>query len=91
MEFLLNSAGLRFDFGKTQGLFNKIARPKGYLLIWTVGSRSDDLDTYQLRWSDLTRTRPATGRSPGIGFRGGASPELGNLGAPGIKTTRTWV
>jgi hypothetical protein len=53
MEFLLNGAGLRFDFGKTQGLFNKIARLKGYLLIWTVGSRSDDSDTFQLRWSDL--------------------------------------
>jgi hypothetical protein len=49
----LNGAGLRFDFGKTQGLFNKIARPKGYLLIWTVGSRSDDSDTFQLRWSNL--------------------------------------
>jgi hypothetical protein len=33
MEFLLNGAGLRVDFGKTQGLFNKIARLKGYLLI----------------------------------------------------------
>jgi hypothetical protein len=23
--------------------------------------------------------------------RGGASPALGNLGAPGVKTTRAWV
>jgi hypothetical protein len=41
--------------------------------------------------SDLTRTRSAAGSSPGIGFRGGASPELGDLSASGIKTTRAWV
>jgi hypothetical protein len=31
------------------------------------------------------------GGSLEVGFRGGASPELGDLGAPGVKTTRAWV
>jgi hypothetical protein len=53
MEFLLNRGGLRVDSQETQGLFNKTARPKGYLLIWTVGSRSDDSDAFQFGWSDL--------------------------------------
>jgi hypothetical protein len=33
LQILLNGAGLRVDFGKTQGLFNKIARPNRYALI----------------------------------------------------------
>jgi hypothetical protein len=31
----------------------KLPRLKGYLLIWAVGSKSDDLDTFQFGWSDL--------------------------------------
>jgi hypothetical protein len=58
MEFLLNRGGLRVDSQETQGLFNKIARLKGYLLIWTVGSRSDDSDTFQFGWSDLNSGGP---------------------------------
>jgi hypothetical protein len=90
MEFLLNGAGLRFDFGKTQGLFNKIARPKGYLLIWTVGSRSDDLDTFQ---SPVRSDKNAAGGGEVAGdwFLWWRVAELGDLGAPGIKTTRAWV
>jgi hypothetical protein len=37
MEFLLNRGGLRVVFGKTQGLFNKTARAKGYLRRSAVG------------------------------------------------------
>jgi hypothetical protein len=44
MEFLLNGARLRVDFGKTEGLFNKIARPNRYLLIRIIGSRSGGSD-----------------------------------------------
>jgi hypothetical protein len=44
MEFLLNGAGLRVDFGKTQGLFNKIARPNRYLGMSAVGSGSNGSD-----------------------------------------------
>jgi hypothetical protein len=39
-ELLLNGGGLRFDSKATQGLFTKTTRPKGYLLIWAVGSGS---------------------------------------------------
>jgi hypothetical protein len=53
MELLLNWVGLRVDTKETQGPFNKTARPKGYLLIWEVGFRSDDLDAFQFGWSDL--------------------------------------
>jgi hypothetical protein len=41
--------------------------------------------------SDLTRTQPAAGRSPDIGFRGGASPELDEIIAPGVKSNGAWV
>jgi hypothetical protein len=40
LELVLNGGGLRVDSKETQGLFSKIARPKGYLLIWVVGSGS---------------------------------------------------
>ena len=33
LEIFLNRRGLRVESGKTQGLFRKIARPKGYLQI----------------------------------------------------------
>ena len=33
LEIFLNKRGLRVESGKTQGLFRKIARPKGYLQI----------------------------------------------------------
>ena len=44
LELLLNWKGLRVDFQKLQGLFIKIARPKGYLLIWAIGSGSGGSD-----------------------------------------------
>jgi hypothetical protein len=53
MEFLLNRGGLRVDFKETQGLYNKNASPNGYLLIWAVGSRSDDLDAFRFGRSNL--------------------------------------
>jgi len=37
--------GLRVDFEKAEGLFRKFARPKGYVLIWALGSGSDGLDS----------------------------------------------
>jgi hypothetical protein len=43
MELLLNWKGRWVDFQKLQGLFSKTARPKGYLLIWAIGSGSDGL------------------------------------------------
>jgi hypothetical protein len=49
MEFLLNRGGLRVVFGKTQGLFNKNARPNRYASIPSVGSRSDGPDPTHLR------------------------------------------
>jgi hypothetical protein len=44
--------------------------------------------------SDLTRTQPPAGRSPGIGFRGGAarvSPDFTVNGAPEAKSGGAWV
>jgi hypothetical protein len=40
LELLLNGGGLRVDSKETHGLFSKTARPKGYLLIWAIGSGS---------------------------------------------------
>jgi hypothetical protein len=49
LELFLNGSGLQVDSKETQGLFNKTARPKGYLLIWPL-----DLDLMALvegvRW-----------------------------------------
>ena len=45
LELFLNTAGLRVKSGRSQGLFNKISRPKGYVLIWALGSRSDGSDS----------------------------------------------
>jgi hypothetical protein len=45
--------------------------------VQTVRSGSDRFD--------LTRTRPMAGRSPEIGFRGGASPDLLKSDARGSK------
>jgi hypothetical protein len=44
LELFLNWVGPRVVFGKAQGLFSKTARPKGYLLIWATGSRSNGSD-----------------------------------------------
>jgi len=41
LEIFLNAPGPRVYSSKTQGLFRKFARPKGYVLIWTLGSVSD--------------------------------------------------
>jgi hypothetical protein len=41
LELLLNGGGLRVDSEETQGLLNKTARLKWYLLIWAAGSRSN--------------------------------------------------
>jgi hypothetical protein len=57
-------------------------------LICTTGVRTFQSGSDR---SDLTRTRPTAGRSPEIGFRGGASPELLKSDAPGVKTTRARV
>ena len=40
LQILLNGTGLRVDFEKTQGLFNKCDRPNQYLAMRTAGSRS---------------------------------------------------
>jgi hypothetical protein len=40
---------------------------------------------------DLKRTRPVAGGSPEIGFYGGASPELVEINAPGVKSNGAWV
>ena len=40
-ELFLNTAGLRVEYGKVEGLFNKMARAKGYGWISAVGSRSE--------------------------------------------------
>jgi hypothetical protein len=44
LELFLNSVGPRVVFGKTQGLFSRTAMPKGYLLIWATGSKSNSSD-----------------------------------------------
>jgi hypothetical protein len=38
---------------KFRGSLTKLPWLKGYLLIWAVGSKSDDSDTFQFGWSDL--------------------------------------
>jgi hypothetical protein len=53
LELFLNWVGPRVVSKETQGFFNKTARPKGYLLIWTVGSGSDGSDAFQCGRSDL--------------------------------------
>ena len=37
----LNTDGLRVEYGKVEGFFNKMARAKGYGWISAVGSRSE--------------------------------------------------
>ena len=44
MELVLNGTRLGVDYPKGQGLFNKFARSKGYVLIGAVGFGSDDPD-----------------------------------------------
>jgi hypothetical protein len=65
LELLLNGGGLRVDSKETQGLFSKIARPKGYLLIWAVGSGStaqnknkgESVRVDLIRWIMIPRLR----------------------------------
>ena len=40
----MNTDGLRVEYGKVEGLFNKMARAKGYGWISAVGSRSRGSD-----------------------------------------------
>ena len=40
----MNTDGLRVEYGKVEGLFNKMARAKGYGWISAVGSRSGGSD-----------------------------------------------
>jgi hypothetical protein len=49
----LNWVGPRVGFKETQGLFGKVARAKGYLLIWTIGSGSDGSGEFRFGRSDL--------------------------------------
>jgi hypothetical protein len=53
LELLLNGGGLRVDSERTQGLFNKTARLKRYLLFWAVGSGSDGSGEFRFGRSDL--------------------------------------
>ena len=41
LELILKPHGPRVDTRITQGLFRNIARRKGYVLIWALGSGSD--------------------------------------------------
>jgi hypothetical protein len=86
MEFLLNGAGLRVDFRKTQGLFNKIARPNRYLGMSAVGSGANGSDLIRGGSNLARRLRilrlGAIGRSgwrrrsPEVISRGGAVPNF---------------
>jgi hypothetical protein len=53
---------MRADSRRVQGLFSKIARPMGYLLIWAVGSGLDGSDAFQFGRSDLHDGGPDSGR-----------------------------
>jgi len=44
LKLVWNGTGLRVDYPKGQGLFNKFAKLKEYVLIWAVGFGSDDPD-----------------------------------------------
>ena len=44
LQFLLAKGGLRVDYWKLQGLFNKKCQANRYAPIWTVGSGSEGWD-----------------------------------------------
>ena len=85
----MNTAGLRVNSSKTQGLFIKFSRPKGYVSIWALGSGSNG--------SDLTSSGSNRGRCFRIGrltcfargSGGGRSPELCSAagGSPVLANT----
>jgi hypothetical protein len=107
LELSLNESGLRIDSKEAQGLFNKTATAEGVSSnlgrrIWIERFGPNLVRTVRTArrgpdspiWIGPVRsdkTRPAAGGSPEIDFRSGAPPELGDLGAPGVKTTRAWV
>jgi len=41
LELFLHCSGLRVYFKGVQGVFSKMASAKGYLQIWSIGSRSE--------------------------------------------------
>ena len=44
LKICLHRQGLRVKYSKTQGLFIKFSRPKGYVSIWALGSGSNGSD-----------------------------------------------
>jgi hypothetical protein len=89
-------------FEKRGGSLTKKPRLKRYLLFWAIGSRSDGSGAFRFGRSDLNggnglsdlvrtvrsgKTRPAAGKSPEIGFRGGTSPEVVEINALGSNRT----
>ena len=88
LQIVLHYYGLRVDYQEIEGLFNIFARPKGYWLFWSTGSRSYGADRNGSR-SNLThprqigrlRSKGARERrrnSPEQSSRGGAAPEFTN-------------
>ena len=63
LELLLNWRGLRVNSRKVQGLFSKIARPKGYILILVAYAGSDGQERLGVRAAAEGRRRrvPAAG------------------------------
>ena len=103
LQLFLKRDGLRVDIKKDGGFFNKKTRPKRYLQIGTVRSRSDGSGRLGSRsnlgrWAQIGWFR-ALGLTGGGGarrsgsFRSGAawgSPELGLSGVPVVVLSRIW-
>ena len=68
----MKGTGLRVDSDKTQGVFNKRARPKGYVLIWAVGFGSSGSDLMETRSNP---TRPFLIGRLRLGLWGGGGAE----------------
>ena len=95
----MNTAGLRVNSSKTQGLFIKFSRPKGYVSIWALGSGSNGSDLmssgsnrgrrFQIRWAGVSRTRgpAAKGRRSRAPRRRSAG--AGEMGATELRLDRS--
>ena len=104
LRIYLDTAGLRVNLRKPQGLFNKISRPNRYPYISAVGSRSRGSGlmgpcSNLVRWFWIQRSGFARGAGTALGRRrplpaAACHRELAGLrcfGVPGIKTEQIWV
>ena len=104
LQLFLKAPGLRVEYGKVGGLFNKMARAKGYGWISAVGSRSGGLDLKDPRsnldhsltigwlwWSGSVTGGGTRRRAFPAAARDWVSPALDENGHPGTKSSANWL